>query len=261
MLVYHNLIEKILEKGKDIDTRNGPRRTIWGHHLVMDLQEGFPALTTKKLLFDKVCWELAWFLEGRTDLDYLHAHDVHIWDQNTMPDGTLGPIYGQMWRNWGDGTDQIWRCIRMLQTDPTSTRNVVSAWDADVADEPGYLPACHTMFQVHSDGQALAMQVYMRSVDVCLGLPFNIASYALLAHLLAIVTDKIPVGLIFSLGNAHIYWQHLKLAEMQIKRKPYALPRLQIDGGINENLTGLDAGQFSLHNYQHHPFINYELIP
>ena len=262
MLQYHTLMERILEEGEDLETRNGYRRTIYGHQMSFNLTNGFPAVTTKVLFFEKVVWELIWFLEGRTDLAFLHAHDVHIWDQNARGD-YAGPIYGEQWRSFGGDKmfDQIKYAIRLLHDEPTSTRNVVSAWNPEAAWLKSYLPPCHTLFQVHSNGKRLSLQVYMRSVDVALGLPFNIASYALLAHLLAIVSGQAPHRLIFSLGNAHLYRQHVGKARMQLTRQPYPLPTLEITGPVSPDLRGLDASQFKLINYQYHPYINYELIP
>lgn len=257
---YLNLLHKVLLDGVDIPTRNGFRRTLYGLSFRHDLRTGFPAVTTKRLAFKQVTAELCWFLSGSTDLNMLHAWKTHIWDSNADDNGEVGPIYGRQWRNFnGDGVDQIANLIHRIKADPTSTRHMVTAWNPSELGQMR-LPPCHTHFQVHAPANLLSVQVYMRSVDLCLGFPFNLASYAMLTHTLAQLTNREPWEVIFNFGNVHIYSAHIRNAFEQIEREPCHLPELVISGELGD-LKTLVPGQFRLIGYDHHPEIAYELFP
>lgn len=243
-----------------VKTRNGNRQTVYGAQLRFDLTQGFPAVTTKRLAWRQVCAELCWFLNGRTDLQYLHDRSCHIWDANADDDGNLGKIYGYQWRNFnGQGLDQIQRSIDLLRKAPASTRNVVTAWNPLQMDDMK-LPPCHWGFQLHSFDGKLIMQASQRSVDLALGEPFNIASYALLCHLFARIADLEPTELIMDLGNVHIYESHIDGMIEQCKREPLPLPTLRVTGDISPDLRNLEPDQFVLDGYQCHKSIKYELI-
>lgn len=264
MKQYHDLVNHVLDNGHMVETRNGNRLTAYGWQMRFDLTQGFPAITTKKLAWKQVCTELCWFLNGRTDLQYLHERGCHIWDANAGDGGELGAIYGRQWRNFNnEGIDQIQRSIKMLQKSPASTRNVVTAWNP-LQMIAMKLPPCHWGFQVHSHGPEIILQVSQRSVDIALGLCFNIASYALLAELYAAVNSQykhtFASELIMDLGNVHIYEQHIDGLRLQMEREPYPLPQLKITGDVSPDLYDLEPEQFELVNYQYHPSIKFELV-
>lgn len=261
MKQYLDLVNHVIDNGRMVKTRNGIRWTVYGYQMRFDLTQGFPLVTTKRVPFRLVAGELCWFLNGQTDTKQLHEWNNHIWDANASEDGELGPIYGYQWRNFNSqGLDQIQRSIDLLHTDPSSTRNVVTAWNPLQMDDMK-LPPCHAMFQIHTCGKnGIAIQMSQRSADTMVGIPFNIASYALLTHLLAHVVNKRPVELIMDLGNVHIYNQHLDDAIMQSERETLPLPRLHIDGDITHDLRNLHPDQFSLVGYESHPAIKYEMI-
>lgn len=260
---YLSLIKRILDDGEMMDTRNGKRLVVWGHQLRFHLQDGFPILTTKQVWWKGVVSELKWFLSGDTDVRTLQKQGVHIWDKNALEDGTIGPGYGYQWRNWdGSGIDQIKKLSWDLKHIPTSTRMVVMAWNPRVLREVS-LPPCHFAFQAHSNGTNLALQVSMRSSDAALGLPFNIASYALLTHILGKMTNLRPTQLIMDLGNIHLYEPHIHPIQQQLNRKPYPLPGLSLgveDGCSLEEILAMPLSRFQLSNYQHHSTIDMPLI-
>lgn len=255
---YLDLLEKTLDDGADIQTRNGIRRTIYGAQLRFDLTKAFPLITTRKIPWKNPTTEICWFLRGDTNIRYLHEHDVHIWDANAKPDGEVGPAYGYQWR-YGFGIDQIQLAVAMLCKSPHNTRNVVTAWNPSDMHAVA-LPPCHAMFQLHSDGKNLTLQWSQRSVDVVLGLPTNIAGYAILAHLFAKVSGQRAVELICDLGNIHIYEPHFDGVRTQLDRLPRAWPTMRIEGEVQPYLFNLEPSQFVLENYNPYPAIKFDLV-
>jgi thymidylate synthase len=243
--------------GKSPDTFS-----VFGYQMRFDLAQGFPAVTTKKLAFDALVHELLWFLQGNTNVAYLHEHNVHIWDGWADPEtGECGPIYGKQWRSWSapDGrvVDQIAGVIDTIRKTPDSRRMVVSAWN--VADIPNMaLPPCHALFQFYVLEGKLSCQLYQRSGDVFLGVPFNIASYALLTHMIAHVTGLAPGEFIHTFGDAHLYENHVEQATTQLSREPRPLPRLSLDKRITE-LDAFRREHILLEGYQSHPGIKGEV--
>ncbi|MCG7430093.1 thymidylate synthase, partial [Dermacoccus nishinomiyaensis] len=221
---YHALLRRILDEGTRKDDRTGTGTlSVFGHQMRFDLSQGFPVLTTKKLHLRSIFGELLWFLRGDTNVAWLHERKISIWDEWADADGDLGPIYGHQWRSWptpnGQTIDQIARVIESIRTNPDSRRHIVSAWNvADVDDMA--LPPCHTMFQFYVADGKLSCQLYQRSGDVFLGVPFNIASYALLTHMVAQVTGLAVGDFVHTLGDAHLYVNHLDQARLQLTRTP-----------------------------------------
>jgi thymidylate synthase len=232
MRPYLDLLERILDEGAGKADRTGTGTlSVFGHQMRFPLQQGFPLVTTKRLHLRSIIYELLWFLRGDTNVDYLHAHKVTIWDEWADANGDLGPVYGAQWRAWptadGGSIDQIERAMRLLREDPDSRRNLVSAWN--VADLPKMaLSPCHTLFQLHVAEGRLSCQLYQRSADVFLGVPFNIASYALLTHMMAQQADLAPGDFIWTGGDCHLYRNHIEQARLQLTRSPLPLPRLEI---------------------------------
>ncbi len=256
---YLDLVRHVLDNGRMVQTRNGNRLTAYGAQLRFDLTEGFPLVTTKKVNLWNVAGELCWFLNGDTNTAKLREWNIPIWNANADPDGNVGRAYGAMWRDWEGHLDQIARSIDLLRKAPNSTRNVVTAWNPAELDQMA-LPPCHFAYQVHYLGnEQIAIQMSQRSGDLLIGIPYNIASYALLAHLYAHVCDMQAVELIMDLGNVHIYEDHIPNAKIQIEREPYPLPKLFIDGHVPANLVGLHPDIFSIINYKHHPFLKYKM--
>ena len=250
MKAYLDLLDQVLTTGVRKDDRTGTGTlSVFGHQMRFDLSAGFPLLTTKKVHTRTLIAELLWFLSGSTNIGWLHEQKVKIWDEWADPDGELGPVYGHQWRSWptpsGGHVDQISHVIQQIKTNPDSRRHIVSAWN--VADLPEMaLPPCHTMFQFYvappQDGSEtgrgkLSCQLYQRSADIFLGVPFNIASYALLTHLVAQVCDLEPGDFVHTLGDAHLYLNHLDQARLQLTREPRALPRLR----LNPDVGSIDA--------------------
>lgn len=268
MKAYHDLLRHILDKGTRKSDRTGTGTiSVFGYQARFDLSEGFPLVTTKKVHFKSVVHELLWFLQGGTNLAYLKEHGVKIWDEWADPEGELGPLYGYQWRNWnGEGIDQISECIRLLRTNPDSRRIMVSAWNPSVLPDPGLsyadnvakgkaaLPPCHSFFQFYVAEGRLSCQMYQRSADVFLGVPFNIASYALLTHLMAQVCDLEVGEFILSFGDVHIYTNHLEQVELQLSRTPRPLPRLQLNPAIRD-LFAFTYEDIQLLDYDPHPAI------
>ncbi len=247
MQAYLDLLRRIRAEGVEKTDRTGTGTlSVFGHQMRFDLTEGFPALTTKRLHLRSVIGELLWFLRGDTNVRWLQERGITIWDEWADEDGDLGPVYGHQWRSWptpdGGTVDQIDRLVTGLRTNPDSRRHVVSAWNVADVDRMA-LPPCHTMFQFYvapaaaddEDGRGwLSCQLYQRSADTFLGVPFNIASYALLTHMVAQVTDLRPKDFVHTLGDAHLYLNHLEQAEEQLTRTPGPLPTLWLNPGVRD---------------------------
>lgn len=231
---------------------------LFSKSLSFNLQQGFPLVTTKKVHFHSVVVELLWFLRGKTNIDYLHEHNVSIWDEWADDMGDLGPIYGSQWRNWGDSNiDQIATLIEGLQKNPMSRRHVVSAWNVSELEKMK-LPPCHILFQLFVKNQTLSLQFYQRSCDVFIGLPFNIASYALLLHIVAKCCNY-KVGMLHWIGgDVHLYHNHIAQAEIQAQRQPHSLPSLNIINNKN-NPWDYQPQDFCLVDYEYHPSIKAEI--
>ena len=232
MRQYLDLLRTIRETGARKDDRTGTGTlSVFGHQMRFDLEEGFPVVTTKKLHLRSIIHELLWFLNGDTNVKYLHDHGVTIWDEWADENGDLGPIYGAQWRTWrtadGGQVDQIQRTLDLLRKDPNSRRNIVSAWNVGELDRMALAP-CHALFQFYVANGRLSCQLYQRSADVFLGVPFNIASYALLIHMLAQQTDLVPGELVWTGGDCHLYLNHLEQVDLQLARVPLPLPKLVI---------------------------------
>jgi thymidylate synthase len=258
MQAYLDLLRHILDRGVDKADRTGTgTRSVFGYQMRFDLAEGFPLLTTKKLHIKSIIYELLWFLRGETNVAYLREHGVTIWDEWADERGELGPVYGYQWRSWpaadGRHIDQISDVIRRIQETPDSRRLIVSAWNVAELDKMA-LPPCHLLFQFYVAQGRLSCQMYQRSADVFLGVPFNIASYALLTHMVAHVTGLAPGEFIHTLGDAHLYSNHLEQARIQIERQPKPLPRLTIHAA-RQSIFDFQYEDFRLEGYQPHPHI------
>ena len=252
MKAYHDLMRHVLDNGIDKSDRTGTgTRSVFGYQMRFDLSEGFPLLTTKKLHLRSIIHELLWFLKGDTNIKYLKENNVSIWDEWADARGDLGPVYGKQWRDWG-GCDQIANVLDLLRTDPDSRRMIVSAWNVGELPQMALAP-CHALFQFYVAGGRLSCQLYQRSADVFLGVPFNIASYALLIHMMAQQAGLQPGELVWTGGDVHLYNNHLAQAETQLAREPYPLPTLEL-----RHAPSIDAYPYSditLQNYQSHPAI------
>jgi thymidylate synthase len=262
MKQYLELVNDVLLHGDPIQTRNGTRITTHGRQMRFNLRKGFPAVTTKKLFWKGVVAELCWFLNGGTNVAYLQEQGVHIWDANADRFGNVGPIYGYQWRQFnGDvSCDQIFNLLRGIKMSRYSTRHMVNAWNPQQIWDM-QLPPCHFGFQVHiSPGSRLSLQASMRSTDVMVGLPFNIASYALLTHMICAITGHLPHELIMDLGNVHIYEPHVENAKIQLGRKPKAPPQLIIRGPLPRDLKYIDPSLFHLEGYSSHPSLKYKMF-
>lgn len=257
MQQYLDLLQEILDRGIEKSDRTGTGTlSIFGHQMRFDLSQGFPLLTTKKLHLKSIIHELLWMLRGETKVGSLHDAGVHIWDEWADEDGDLGPVYGYQWRSWPthDGyIDQISDLIQQIRTNPDSRRLVVSAWN--VADLPRMaLPPCHLLFQFYVADGKLSCQLYQRSADVFLGAPFNIASYSLLTMMMAQVTGLKPGEFIHSLGDVHLYLNHMEQANLQLSRNPYPRPRMTLNPEI-KSIFDFKYKDFTLEGYQCHPRI------
>ncbi len=254
---YLNLLRDILDNGVRRDDRTGTGTLgVFGRQMRFDLSKGFPLLTTKKLHTRSIFIELLWFLRGETNIAWLKDNGVSIWDEWADADGDLGPVYGKQWRSWaapnGQSIDQIAKLVHGLKTNPNSRRHIVSAWNpADVDDMA--LPPCHCLFQFFVADGKLSCQLYQRSADVFLGVPFNIASYALLTHMLARVVGLEPGDFVHTFGDAHLYLNHLEQAELQLTRAPLPLPTLSV--ADKDDLFGFELSDFVLNDYQSWPHI------
>lgn len=258
MTPYLELMRHVLENGDDKSDRTGTgTRSVFGYQMRFHLAQGFPLLTTKKLHFKSIAHELLWFLRGDTNIAYLQEHGVSIWNEWADENGELGPVYGHQWRHWPDGRggeiDQIRQLIDGLRQNPDSRRHLVSAWNpADV--ERMALPPCHALFQFYVANGRLSCQLYQRSADIFLGVPFNIASYALLTHMVAQVTGLDVGDFIHTLGDAHLYSNHLDQARQQLQRPPRPLPRLRLNPDI-QDLFQFRYEDIALEGYDPHPHI------
>ncbi len=258
MRTYLDLVQRILDEGHPKSDRTGTGTvSVFGHQMRFDLNQGFPLVTTKKVHTRSVFGELLWFLRGDTNLAWLHANNITIWDEWADEAGDLGPIYGYQWRSWptpdGRHIDQIAQVIDQIRAQPDSRRHIVSAWNvADVAQMA--LPPCHTMFQFYVADGRLSCQMYQRSADVFLGVPFNIASYALLTHLVAQVTGLGVGDFIHTLGDAHLYTNHLDQARLQLSREPRALPTLWVNPGV-QDIDAFELADIRVDGYDPHPVI------
>ena len=258
MRQYLDLMQRVLDEGVRKDDRTGTGTlSVFGHQLRFDLSAGFPLVTTKRIHVKSVVGELLWFLRGDTNVGWLHEHGVTIWDEWADAEGELGPIYGYQWRSWptpdGRHIDQLGQVIDGIKGDPDSRRLLVSAWN--VADLPQMaLAPCHAMFQFYVAGGRLSCQLYQRSADVFLGVPFNIASYALLTHLVAQVTGLEPGDFVHTLGDAHLYLNHLGQARQQLGREPRPLPELWLDPGCRE-IDEFRVDSVKVTGYDPHPGI------
>lgn len=258
MKQYHDLMQHILDNGVQKGDRTGTGTiSVFGYQMRFDLSEGFPVVTTKKLHLRSIIHELLWFLKGETNIKYLKENGVSIWDEWADENGELGPVYGSQWRNWptpeGKHIDQISQIIDQIKNTPNSRRIMVSAWN--VADVPNMaLPPCHALFQFYVADGKLSCQLYQRSADVFLGVPFNIASYALLTMMVAQVCDLDVGEFIHTLGDAHLYSNHLEQTELQLSREPYPLPKMKINPDV-KNIFDFKFEDFELEGYQCHPHI------
>jgi len=258
MQQYLDLLQHILDHGVQKNDRTGTGTlSCFGYQMRFDLQEGFPLVTTKKLHLKSIVHELLWFLKGETNTAYLHDNGVSIWDEWADENGELGPVYGKQWRSWtgadGKAIDQVTDVINQIKTNPDSRRMIVSAWN--VADLPDMaLMPCHALFQFYVADGKLSCQLYQRSADVFLGVPFNIASYALLTMMMAQVCGLRPGEFIHTFGDVHIYNNHLDQVHLQLSRKPFALPSMKLNSGV-KNIFDFRFEDFTLENYQFHPAI------
>lgn len=256
---YLDLMQYVLEYGVRRGDRTGVgTRSVFGYQMRFDLSDGFPAVTTKQLHFRSIIYELLWFLRGETNIAYLKENGVRIWDEWADEQGELGPIYGYQWRSWpsanGATIDQISQLLRELQTNPYSRRHIVSAWNvADIGRMA--LPPCHCLFQFYIADGRLSCQLYQRSADIFLGVPFNIASYSLLTMMIAQVSGYEPGEFVHTFGDAHLYSNHIEQAELQLSREPFPLPQMHLNPKI-ENLFDFQFQDFELVNYQCHPRIS-----
>jgi thymidylate synthase len=275
---YLDLLQRILDEGRERADRTGTgTRGVFGHQMRFDLGEGFPLLTTKKLHLRSIIYELLWFLRGDTHVDYLKQHEVRIWDEWATPEqcakygrpaGDLGPVYGHQWRNFGatrrpdgsferDGIDQLKQLLDTIATNPNSRRLLVTGWNPAEVDLVE-LPPCHTLFQFYVQDGELSCQLYQRSADVFLGVPFNIASYALLTMMIAQVTGLKPGQFVHTLGDAHLYLNHLEQARLQLTREPRPLPTMRLNPAVKD-LFAFDYPDFTLEGYDPHPHIKAEV--
>ena len=252
MQQYLDLMAQVLAKGTQKSDRTGTGTlSVFGHQMRFDLSQGFPLVTTKKLHLRSIIYELLWFIRGETNIKYLTDNKVSIWNEWADAKGDLGPVYGAQWRSWParDGTtiDQLAQVIAMIRTKPDSRRMMVTAWNPADVDKMA-LPPCHCLFQFYVADGKLSCQLYQRSADIFLGVPFNIASYALLTHMIAQVTDLDVGDFVHSLGDAHLYLNHLEQAQLQLSRKPHALPRLKITRKVSR-LEDFKFEDFEIEGY------------
>ena len=262
MKQYHDLLQHILKSGVQKEDRTGTgTMSVFGYQMRFDLQQGFPLLTTKKLHLKSIIHELLWFIHGDTNIKYLQENGVKIWDEWADENGDLGPVYGKQWRRWetpdGRVIDQITQLVHGLKNNQDSRRHIVSAWNPGDVDNMA-LPPCHLLFQCYVANDKLSLQIYQRSADVFLGVPFNIASYALLTMMLAQVCGLEPGELIWTGGDCHLYGNHIEQAKLQLTRQPFDLPTMYLNPYV-EDIDGFTFADFSLANYECHPHIKAEV--
>lgn len=258
MRQYLDLMARVLDEGTLKGDRTGTgTRSVFGHQMRFDLADGFPMVTTKKLHLKSIVHELLWFLAGDTNIGYLQEHGVRIWNEWADENGELGPVYGKQWRSWatpdGGSVDQIGQLVEQIRTAPNSRRLLVSAWNVGELDAMALMP-CHCLFQFYVADGKLSCQLYQRSADVFLGVPFNIASYALLTHMIAHVTGLKPGDFVHTFGDAHLYLNHLEQAREQLRREPLPLPRLWLNPEIDD-IFGFGFDDIRVEGYQAHPHI------
>jgi thymidylate synthase len=272
MRQYLDLLEHVMTHGVEKTDRTGTGTiSVFGYQMRFDLQQGFPVLTTKKLHLRSIIHELLWFLQGDTNIKYLNDNKVSIWNEWADEKGDLGPVYGAQWRNWNnDGIDQISQVVDLIKNNPDSRRMIVAAWNPSVLPDPGRtfsenvaagnaaLPPCHAFFQFYVANGRLSCQMYQRSCDIFLGVPFNIASYALLTMMMAQTTGLAAGEFIHTLGDAHIYLNHLDQVRLQLSREPYPLPEMKINPKVN-SIFDFKIEDFELTGYQSHPHIKGEI--
>lgn len=262
MKQYLDLLQHVLDNGLRKDDRTGTGTlSVFGYQMRFNLREGFPLLTTKKLHTRSIFYELLWFLRGDTNIDYLHRNRVTIWDEWADENGDLGPVYGKQWRAWqganGVVVDQISQVVEQIKTNPDSRRLLVSAWNVAEVDQMA-LPPCHIVFQFYVAGGRLSCQLYQRSADIFLGVPFNIASYALLTHMIAKVCGLGVGDFVHTLGDAHLYVNHIEQARLQLTREPYALPTLRLNPSVKD-IFDFKYEDIEIENYTAHPHIKAEV--
>lgn len=258
MKQYLDLCRRVMDEGTLKTDRTGTgTKSVFGHQMRFDLQDGFPLLTTKKLHLKSIIYELLWFLQGDTNVHYLQEHGVRIWNEWADENGELGPVYGHQWRSWPDyngGTiDQIQKVVELIKNHPDSRRMIVSAWNVAEVDSMA-LPPCHTLFQFYVANDTLSLQLYQRSADIFLGVPFNIASYALLLQMMAQVTGLKAGTFVHTLGDAHIYTNHFEQVQLQLTREPRPLPTMRINPDVH-SIFDFQYEDFTLENYNPHPHI------
>ena len=258
MQQYLQLLQHILDNGTEKTDRTGTgTKSCFGYQMRFDLQKGFPMVTTKKLHVKSIFYELLWFLKGETNIKYLKENGVSIWDEWANEEGELGPVYGKQWRSWeganGVVVDQITALIEQIKKTPDSRRLIVSAWNVAELPKMALMP-CHTLFQFYVADGKLSCQLYQRSADVFLGVPFNIASYALLTMMIAQVCDLAPGDFVHSFGDVHLYNNHIEQAKLQLSRTPFELPTLKINPVVKD-IFSFDFSDFTIENYQCHPGI------
>lgn len=258
MQAYLDLLQHILDNGIDKDDRTGTgTRSVFGYQMRFDLSKGFPMVTTKKVHLKSIIYELLWFLKGDTNVKYLQDNGVRIWNEWADDNGNLGPVYGKQWRSWtkSDGTtvDQIARAVDLINNKPDSRRIIVNAWNTGELDEMALTP-CHCLFQFYVANGKLSCQLYQRSADVFLGVPFNIASYALLTMMLAQVTGLEAGDFVHTFGDVHIYSNHMEQVKLQLSRKPRKLPVMELNQSV-QSIFDFQYEDFTLHGYDPHPAI------
>ncbi|MDA3906156.1 MAG: thymidylate synthase [Bacteroidales bacterium] len=262
MQQYLDLLNRVIDEGAKKSDRTGTgTKSVFGHQMRFDLTKGFPVLTTKKLHLRSIIHELLWFLQGNTNVKYLQENNVRIWNEWANEEGDLGPIYGYQWRSWpsqnGDHIDQISQIVNSLKNNPNSRRHIVSAWNVGEIKNMA-LPPCHILFQFYVADGKLSCQLYQRSADIFLGVPFNIASYALLTMMVARVTGLKLGEFVHTLGDAHIYLNHLDQVKLQLTRDTFDLPQMQINQDV-KSIFDFKYEDFELKNYQAHPSIKGEI--
>ena len=258
MQQYQQLLQFILDKGTQKTDRTGTGTiSYFGYQMRFNLAEGFPLVTTKKVHLKSIIYELLWFLRGETNIKYLKDNGVRIWDEWADENGELGPVYGKQWRSWeganGETIDQISDAIKQIKNNPDSRRIIVSAWNVAELPQMALMP-CHSLFQFYVADGKLSCQLYQRSADVFLGVPFNIASYALLTIMMAQVCDLEPGDFIHTFGDVHIYNNHIEQVQLQLSRTPYTLPTIKLNPAV-KNIFDFKYEDFTLENYQFHPAI------
>lgn len=258
MQQYLSLLQHILDNGTHKTDRTGTgTQSCFGYQMRFDLQKGFPLVTTKKVHLKSIIYELLWFLKGETNISYLKEHGVKIWDEWADENGELGPVYGKQWRSWegkdGKIVDQVTDLIKQIKSNPDSRRLIISAWNVADLPEMALMP-CHTIFQFYVADGKLSCQLYQRSADVFLGVPFNIASYALLTMMIAQVCDLQPGEFIHTFGDVHIYSNHTEQVQLQLTREPFPLPVMKLNPAVKD-IFSFNYEDFTLENYQSHPAI------